>query len=166
MSKQPKWNIERRKAHSLRMLGNTIGSGNKGITHTQESIETTRLKNIGQKRTVEQRMNISRAHIKVLGTSNFDRRLRKAFPDGKGLGISFTEEDYNKLRIEQNGVCKICKKSETNINPKINKIRNLSTDHDHKTGLVRGLLCSHCNKRLGIYEKNGEEFKRYLLDYE
>lgn len=42
----------------------------------------------------------------------------------------------------QNKVCYICKKD--------NKGKTLCVDHDHKTGKVRALLCSSCNKALGL----------------
>jgi hypothetical protein len=51
-----------------------------------------------------------------------------------------TEDDYNLMSAKQNNSCAICKqKSEI----------NLSVDHCHKTGIVRGLLCRNCNLALG-----------------
>lgn len=41
----------------------------------------------------------------------------------------------------QEGVCAVCRQP-----PKPGK--NLNVDHDHKTGLVRGLLCWSCNRRV------------------
>jgi len=40
----------------------------------------------------------------------------------------------------QGGVCAICG------NPP--KTRRLDVDHDHKTGVIRGLLCFTCNHHL------------------
>lgn len=43
--------------------------------------------------------------------------------------------------------------------------RRLSVDHDHKTGLVRGLLCRPCNDFLGYVKDNpeaGRRIARYL----
>ena len=42
---------------------------------------------------------------------------------------------------EQNGVCCICYEKPT--------IRALDVDHNHATGVIRGLLCSRCNTTLG-----------------
>ena len=49
-----------------------------------------------------------------------------------------TLELYNALLLSQGGVCAICK-------TKPHK-RSLNVDHDHLTGVVRGLLCYKCNK--------------------
>lgn len=46
----------------------------------------------------------------------------------------------------QGGVCAICEQ------PSPNKTR-LAVDHDHKTGQIRGLLCSLCNHALGQVER-------------
>ena len=45
----------------------------------------------------------------------------------------------------QSGHCAIC----------INKDkRKLAVDHCHKTGKIRGLLCSNCNQGLGMFKDN------------
>jgi len=57
-------------------------------------------------------------------------------------------EDYLKLLEEQKGLCKICSKD--------NSGRRLSIDHCHDTGRIRGLLCTRCNRALGLFEDNTE----------
>lgn len=54
-------------------------------------------------------------------------------------------EEYNKMLESQNGVCAICLKPETSHSNKKGPIDSLRVDHCHKTGKVRGLLCSECN---------------------
>jgi hypothetical protein len=51
-------------------------------------------------------------------------------------------EDYERMLFEQDGVCYICKEPPSK--------RALDIDHDHKTGKVRGLLCSNHNRALGL----------------
>ena len=51
-------------------------------------------------------------------------------------------EDYHRMVEEQAGVCAICGSSPSHP--------NLTIDHDHHTGEVRGLLCHKCNKGLGL----------------
>lgn len=53
-----------------------------------------------------------------------------------------TEDDYLALYETQGGVCAICKQP-----PVGNK--GLGVDHDHNTGVVRGLLCMGCNTGIG-----------------
>ena|SRR6266571_4530998 len=38
----------------------------------------------------------------------------------------------------------------------------IQLDHDHRTGLFRGWLCTSCNNALGQYEKIKELAERYL----
>lgn len=63
-----------------------------------------------------------------------DNYLRREY------GISL-EEYYIKLK-EQNNSCAMCKKHESKFK------RSLHVDHNHKSGLVRGLLCFYCNHQL------------------
>ena len=68
-------------------------------------------------------------------------------------------QDYNQLFELQNGKCLIC----NNIENK----RLLSVDHDHKTGKIRGLLCSNCNTGLGNFKDNSillEKAIKYLKE--
>lgn len=68
---------------------------------------------------------------------------------------SITLEEYNKMLDEQKGVCAICFKKETDKESS-KKIKSLAVDHDHKTGKIRGLLCSRCNKAIGLFRDNLE----------
>jgi hypothetical protein len=52
--------------------------------------------------------------------------------------------DYERMLEEQGGGCYIC-------GEKPAKERALDIDHDHKTGKVRGLLCSRHNRALGFF---------------
>lgn len=73
-----------------------------------------------------------------------------------------TESAYNKLYVNQQGKCAICKcECATG--------RALAVDHCHKTLVVRGLLCSECNTGLGKFKDNTgllTEAINYLEKYE
>jgi len=55
-------------------------------------------------------------------------------------GITFT--DYRKMLSDQSEKCAVCGKPEP-------KHRFFDVDHCHKTGVVRGLLCTSCNRMIG-----------------
>lgn len=61
-----------------------------------------------------------------------------------------TIEEHNELYHKQEGRCAICGKHQSECN------KRLAIDHDHNTGEVRGLLCSHCNQGLGHFKDNTE----------
>lgn len=63
-----------------------------------------------------------------------------------------TEEDYNRLFVEQDGLCAICRLPESFKNK--DGLRPLTFDHDHATGMARSLLCHHCNCVLGLAREN------------
>jgi Autographiviridae endonuclease VII len=60
-----------------------------------------------------------------------------------------TEEQYNEMLQRQGGCCAICRNPQNNHTSK-----RLHVDHDHSTGVVRGLLCYRCNQGLGSFEEN------------
>ena len=63
-----------------------------------------------------------------------------------------TEEQYEKLLNDQNGLCAICDKPETEIH--LGKVKRLAIDHCHTANKVRALLCGKCNKLIGLGEEN------------
>jgi hypothetical protein len=68
-------------------------------------------------------------------------------------GVNVTAEDFHKLLSEQNGKCAVC-----GYAPKENEKR-LCIDHDHNTNEVRGLLCSRCNRGIGMFGDNANFLK-------
>lgn len=52
---------------------------------------------------------------------------------------------YLEMLNDQGDVCKICKEE-------CKTKYSLSVDHDHNTGIVRGLLCNRCNRAIGMFQ--------------
>lgn len=81
------------------------------------------------------------------------KSLRQAF---RLYGI--TIQQYRAILLCQNGVCAICEQPE-----RTERNRLLTVDHDHVTGQVRGLLCSHCNRAIGLLRDDPEVIERAAL---
>ena len=64
--------------------------------------------------------------------------------DLKKLGL--TLELYNRLYLEQKGLCLVCDRWE----------KTLASDHCHVTGKFRGLICGPCNRGIGLLQDNPE----------
>lgn len=78
-----------------------------------------------------------------------DRYLQRKY------GITLAE--YNNKRLLQNEACALCLRHESNFK------NGLATDHNHKSGVVRGLLCYSCNKyKVG---RNNLETVTKLMQY-
>jgi hypothetical protein len=74
-------------------------------------------------------------------------------------GIS--EAQYQEMLVKQNGLCAICRLTNRSDH-------RLVVDHDHKTGIIRGLLCHACNLMIGnsndnyLVLLNGAEYLKNL----
>lgn len=92
------------------------------------------------------------------------RKYRLAHPDRvhdynrtalRKLKYGLTPEDFDILWKSQSGCCAICSK------PLVDAGHDgLHVDHDHVTGVVRGLLCAHCNRGLGQFRDSAELLER------
>lgn len=71
-------------------------------------------------------------------------------------GEYFTEQDYTRWLDKQQNKCAICFKDGISFQ------RKLAVDHDHKTGLGRGLLCFKCNKGIGHFDEQASLFNRII----
>lgn len=93
----------------------------------------------------------------------YDKARHEADPERRWrlnlnrLGI--TPEIWYSMYDRQQGCCAICGKHQSNFK------RKLDVDHNHTTGKVRALLCSSCNKNVGVYEQHAEKLAKYLLEY-
>lgn len=82
----------------------------------------------------------------------------------KSYGI--TPERYLEMADQQDGKCAICRRPERDLYPN-GDLKNLSVDHDHETGKVRGLLCRPCNVGMGNLGDSAERLTaaaRYLTE--
>lgn len=100
-----------------------------------------------------------RAHYK-----EFRTEAQKVFMRKRNLRVKFdlSPEEYQEMFDAQGGVCKICSKPETKIIRGF--LANLSVDHDHATGEIRGLLCSACNLGLGYFRDDPQSLSS-AIDY-
>ena len=69
-----------------------------------------------------------------------------------------TRAQYMALLAAQDGKCAICGEA-----PAPGK--HLGVDHCHTTGKVRALLCTNCNRVVGIYENYHRAVVAYLATY-
>lgn len=75
--------------------------------------------------------------------NKISRKTGKLYIKGiRRHGLSI--EEYNYLFEIQNNCCAICFKTQTH--------KKLAIDHNHKTNMIRGLLCEKCNYMLGHSE--------------
>ncbi len=82
-------------------------------------------------------------------------KSRQKHPESVKLGnrkqglkkYGITIDQYEDLLIKQNGVCAICHQT-------CKTGTRLAVDHNHITGKIRGLLCTNCNRGIGMFQEN------------
>ncbi len=65
-----------------------------------------------------------------------------------------TAEEFNALISKQDGRCAVCQRERPS------KGRDFCVDHDHETGIIRGILCIQCNAALGLLSESRETIIR------
>lgn len=80
----------------------------------------------------------------------------KAYSESKGRYLAFgrkygiSKKQYFDMREAQQNKCAICSKV---LNDKGTRAHDgAAIDHCHTTGKIRGLLCNHCNRGLGMFQ--------------
>jgi hypothetical protein len=81
----------------------------------------------------------------------------------RNLRVKFdlTETEYQQLLKSQQGVCAICGQPETKILRGF--LLQLCVDHDHDTGVIRGLLCNACNVGLGYFKDKIDSLSQAIV---
>jgi hypothetical protein len=77
--------------------------------------------------------------------------------------FGMSADDYKNLLDFQGGVCAICGQKETRHSSNGKDFLPLAVDHDHKTGRVRGLLCSRCNTAIGYFDDDVVVIEKALV---
>lgn len=67
---------------------------------------------------------------------------------------NLTKDEFDQMLVSQNNLCAICGQPETKVHNISGRVQRLSIDHDHKTSVVRELLCARCNLVLGNCDDN------------
>ncbi len=93
-------------------------------------------------------------YVNPYGRRAFSGRVRRGTADPRAYAkvrdhrlatvYGMTEVEYAALLARQDGRCAICRAPATEA-----KGARLDVDHDHASGLVRGLLCGPCNRGIG-----------------
>jgi hypothetical protein len=81
------------------------------------------------------------------------RARDRAAKQKKAHGV--TPEFYSKMIATQHGRCAICGRDLSTLPPK-----KVHIDHDHKTGIVRGILCHWCNLGIGKFKDDPSALRR------
>jgi hypothetical protein len=90
-----------------------------------------------------------------------DRARLRADPDYKRAShlkhnYGITLKDRQHMLDVRNGLCDICQK----VMPNTRGPTSPNIDHNHNTKKIRGMLCSNCNRAIGLLGDNAAIIKR------
>lgn len=85
-------------------------------------------------------------------TQEFRIKRRMSRPKKSGLSV----KEYDALFQEQKGCCAVCGRHRDEFR------RPLSSDHNHKTGQIRNLLCDNCNFAVGHADESVERLEKLI----
>lgn len=67
-----------------------------------------------------------------------------------------TSSQFDIMFESQGRICALCNSDKSDS-------KNFVVDHCHKTGKVRGILCSYCNRALGMLKDDTEILKKAII---
>lgn len=76
--------------------------------------------------------------------------LKAKLSERRATNYGISDTEFDALREKQGGVCAICHRAQSASADA--QHQNLSVDHDHATGVIRGLLCNRCNRAIGLLQ--------------
>jgi hypothetical protein len=90
----------------------------------------------------------SRQWKKNRSIATIQKETNRRFLNNYGISL----QEVERMIIAQDNRCAICKQK-----------AKLHIDHDHESGLFRGLLCPACNKALGLLRDNVQNLKAAII---
>ncbi len=105
---------------------------------------------------IECRRDLNRAQDKKRWSEKKEKLIAQRRNAHLRREFGITTEHYEQLLNTQKGVCAICKESK--------QYKLLAVDHDHTTGIIRGILCENCNRALGMF-KDDENRLQNAIEY-
>ena len=76
---------------------------------------------------------------------NRERQIKIGTAARRLRDYGLTQVAFNQLLEAQGGACAICRVL-------LDLGRGTHVDHDHGSGLVRGILCGRCNRGIGVFK--------------
>lgn len=98
-----------------------------------------------QKEWSEKNMETEKEYKRKYYLKNKDKFKKKSRANDLKRKFGITLNEYNERLINQNHCCMICGRHRDKFK------KDFAVDHNHATGVIRGLLCGECNTGLGKF---------------